>query len=326
MTTWNANRGNKTNNTLGAGMSNPGSTSDDEEYEEDVAEEAVGGMPDVASDKEPPKETEKDEADGADGADEVGEADEKDEDALFLQHGAHREYRVPDAFVLHRAKYKFEVADGVQLGEIIASRAVGKWSGLTFQHIFIIGGPNKMTKEPEQAPYVIFSPKGDVDSDDDCWLRPVPTAVMAHYQQKWKEDMKDKCGDDADKLKRVKKKFELVLKWSEDKMNGPRLNPERLGVGKGGFVLLGTKLRSIKISPEVMPRGSKSAKTTESKAKLTSAISKGSKTIAKSASRDDVMSEMSEFTQVAEAKTVLLGNIDAVQCFSMNGKMYATLF
>ena len=97
-------------------------------------------------------------------------------------------------------------------------------------------------------------------------------------------------------------------------------------MGKGGFVLLGTKLRSIKISPEVMPRGSKSAKTTESKAKLTSAISKGSKTIAKSASRDDVMSEMSEFTQVAEAKTVLLGNIDAVQCFSMNGKMYATLF
>ena len=285
----------------------------EEEYEEDPGgdEEADAISGDDAGDDVEVSDKEEEAKD-----------EEKDPDALYTQHGAHREYRVPDNFILNRGTKTFKVKDGVQLGEILASRAVGKWSGLTHQHVTMLGGPNKMSGETEQAPYVIFELEGDVDTDDIRWLRPIPSAVMTHYQPKWIDNIKERCAGDSEKFKRQKKKYERVLKWTEEKLNGPRLNPERLGVGKGGFVLLNTKLKSAKISPEVQPRNAKGAKA-EPKAKLTSAISKNSKA---RASTSDDLSETSEFTQCLDARTILLGNVDNVQCFTMNGKLYATIF
>lgn len=296
-------------------MSDAGSVSvkdemEEEEYAEEVAEEVAGaaGSAELAY-----------EADEDAGEKEDARVD-KDGDALYIQHGAHRDFVVPEKFILHRAPKKLAVEDGDQLGEIIASRALSKWDSLSYQHVYIVGGPNKTTQKVEQAPYVLFQPPQPCTSDDAQWLRPISGAVMMGCKSQWVAALKEKYTNDPDKLERIMNKYAPVFDWSEDKLDGPRLNPERLGVGKGGFLLLKEKLKSIRVAPPVVPRNTKTA--APAKAKLSSAISKKPP---RHASSDD-HSEASEFTQVPEAKTVLLGSTDSVQCFVVNGNLYATMF
>ena len=278
--------------------------------DEDYAEDEAGVQEEAAAGSEVEE-----------GSDAVNKEPTEGMSTLFIQHGAHREYRVPEAFVQHQAVKNLPVKDGEEIGEYVSSRAAARWAKLKYYHVTILGGKNKMSGEMELAPYVCFQPPDDVDSDDHCWARPIPKAIIEHFQPHWREEIKDKFGDDPDKYKRVKAKYAKVLKWSEDQLPGQRLVPDRLGVGKGGFVLLGTKLRSIRVAPDVVPRGTKAGSKADQKAKLVSAISKNKS----GKSSADAYSETSEFTTV-EAKTVLLGNVDAVKTFEMNGRLYATLF
>ena len=281
----------------------------EEEYADDT-----GTVADVAT-NDNPTETLTEEPSGA------AKETDKDPDKLYMQFGAHRDFEVPSSAILVKASKTYPVKDGIELGKILASRAAALWNKLSYTHITIVGGLNKTTNQMEEGPFVCFSPPEDVESDDHVWLRAVPPAVLVHYQSVWKKLINENCADDVEKKKRIKKKYDRVLNWTEDKLHGPRLNPERLGCGKGGFVLMSSRLRSIRVAPPVVPRGSKADKTSDTK--LTSAISKGK---SKAATSADDSSVATEFEEVSDARTLLLGKTENVQTFEKNGNTYAILF
>ena len=171
-----------------------------------------------------------------------------------------------------------------------------------------------MTGKVEQAPYVIFEPEGCDTSDDSRWLRPIPITLMEPFQNQWKKEIDDRHGKDSEKAKRKIDMYDMVLSWTPSKLDGQRLHPERLGVGKGGFVLLTKKPKSIKVAPGVVPRNAKGDNTDR----------KSKKARISDLSTLDNASDTSEFTTVSGAKTVLLGEVGSVQCFTLKGTLYAT--
>ena len=292
-------------------MSDEGSVaSRDELVEEDYEEEDDASVDDMSHDARS--------KDGQD-ADDVDYEEEEtgdilDDNSLILQHGAHREYSVPEAFILHKAKANMVVKDGKQMGELVCSKSFTKWRALLMENVYIIGGRNKMTGKVEQAPYVIFEPEGCDTSDDSRWLRPIPITLMEPFQNQWKKEIDDRYGKDSEKAKRKIDMYDMVLSWTPSKLDGQRLHPERLGVGKGGFVLLTKKPKSIKVAPGVVPRNAKGDNTDR----------KSKKARISDLSTLDNASDTSEFTTVSGAKTVLLGDVGSVQCFTLKGKLYAT--
>lgn len=292
----------------------------DAEYEEDDGIEV-----DDAIEKE---EAEDRRSEVSPGEDDV-EDDAEELSGLQIQHGAHREYSVPEHFVIHRATDEFQVSGGKEIGELVASRSPKVWKYLSYSNVTILGGRNKITGLFEEAPYVTFHPPAGTDSDDWRWARPVPNAVMRQLIPGWLEQIKEEEID-------LKNEYDKVLKWTEDKLPGQRLVPDNLQVGKGGFRLLTTKMRSIRVSPEVVPRKNKASVKAAVKANpkthLVSAITKTDPTgkgstfaSAAYASSETVESDASDVTAMPDARVIRIGPVGTTITYQLDGMIYATL-
>lgn len=287
-------------------------------------------------DEEEEEYAEEDAADGQDDDAEMGEDGEDDRagpEALApgmsrykMQHGAHREYQVPESMILHEAKSGMRVESGEHLGNMVASRAPKNWDGLKWTHVHIVGGKSKTTGEQEQAPFVCFMPPGDMaeETDDVDWMRPIPAKVMEHYQPQWKAEIKEKYDDE--RLKRELQKYKPVLKWNESMLSGQRIDPKNFGIGRGGFMLIKKKLKSIRVAPEVVPRNAPKSDGGQ-QTKLTSAIAKApplSKKGQGSSSMHDMESVASDATSMVEARTIRIGPVTTTSTFVLDGVVYAT--
>jgi len=262
-------------------------------------------------------------------ADEEGGTDSADISDYFIQHGAHREYRVPARLIQHEAPRNMKVKDGRHIGDMVASRAGKTWEGLMWFHISMIGGENILFQE-ESAPHVCFDPPegDDTETDDSHWLRPIPAKVMEYHIPLWKAAINEKYASRPDKVKEVFDRYKKVLKWTADKLSGQRLDPKNFTVGKGGFVPLsiGVKLKSIRVAPEPVPRncGGK-GETSSHGTKLTSVISKSDKSKGVSSVAVDVQSDAPDVTAMPYARVIRIGPVGTSSTYIIDGVVYATL-
>lgn len=245
--------------------------------------------------------------------------DQADLSSYVLQHGAHREYKVPKGLLAHEAPKPMKVNDGHHLGEMVASKSGLVWEGLQYFHVHLIGSTTISGVE-EIAPHVCFKPpEGSEETDDENWLRPIPAKVMEHFQPIWKTAIKERFEDRPDKLKEVLKKYTRVLKWRPDQMTGQRLDPKSyFGMGKNSFVLItGNKLKSIRIAPVPVPRNVKGGE---------KQVSPGSKASGKrAASVMDGQSDASDVTAMPDAKVIRIGPEATTSTYTLDGFVYATL-
>jgi len=308
----------------------------DEEYEEETGEETGEEKADGSNDGEGEKEEiEEEEGDG-----EGGEEDEEEDDdegnklsEYVTQHGAHREYGVPNKFIKFEAKKPMSVLGGEHIGNMLASRSGKAWEGLMHFHVTLMGGHSKTSGKSEVAPYVCFKPPGDTEeSDDSIWLRSIPAKVIEYHQPLWRAAIKERFKADKEKRTRFLAFYKPVLEWTPEQFTGPKLNPESLGVGKKDFRLLTKKLKSLRINPEPVPRGGakQAAEEAKPKAKMSSAISKGAPKAKGAASSSSIAtmdaSESSEMEVVVDAKVVRIGDVGKVKTFESAGGVFATIF
>jgi hypothetical protein len=306
-------------------MSDDGSPSSNDrivdEDEEEYAEEYAAEEQEVDAEMEDDDDDEDDEHMEA-------EAPAHGMSRYKMQHGAHREYQVPEAMIIHEAKSGMRVESGEHLGNMVASRAPKNWDGLKWTNVHIVGGKSKTTGEQEQAPFVCFLPPGDMgdETDDADWMRPIPARVMEQYQKEWKDEIKEKY--DEDRAKREFQKYKPVLKWNESMLSGQRIDPKNFGIGRGGFVLLKKKkLKSIRVAPEVVPRnapksdGGRQIKLTSAIAKAPSLSKKGQ---GSSSMHNDMESVASDTTSMVEARTIRIGPATTTSTFVLDGVVYAT--
>lgn len=291
----------------------PEHVEEEEEYEEEEAvEEEV-----VEEEEEKQQEIE------GESGDEQEEAEEGNELTDYvIQHGAHREFKMRQKFMVHEAKKAMKVKDGLHIGTMLNSKAGKVWEGMRYFNIHIVGGTLKTTGKYETAPFVCFDPGEDVDTDDKNWLRPIWSQVMAYWQPKWRAEIKERYSDDKDKMKRILKQYKDVLEWSPEQLTGPKLNPQSLGVGKNGLVVITDKLKSLRINPEAVPRGQAKA-VANTTTKLTSAIQKGGKSKASSSNNEDASDYGSDITTVG-SHTVRIGDAATTTAFVSGGVLYAT--
>lgn len=171
---------------------------------------------------------------------------------FFVQHGAHREYAVPQEFVAHEAQKFLKVKDGNEIAELVKYTGMKYWHNLKWYHVTILAGYNLTTKERNEAPYVCMNVPGNEATDDANWLRPIAPAVMKHFIPVWKKQIKEKYGEDKKEYKAVLKQYEPVLQWDD---KSPKLDPAKLGVGRGGFKQLRyKKLKSLR-TPDAVKVG-----------------------------------------------------------------------
>lgn len=274
-----------------------------------------------------------DEEGGAEAAagevDAEGGGDSAEMSGYFVQHGAHREYRVPLSLLQHEAPKNMKVKDGHHIGDMVASRSGKTWDGLMWFHVSIIGGENTSGEE-ESAPQVCFDPPdGDgADTDDSNWMRPIPAKVMEYHIPLWKMAIKEKYAAKPDKIQEVFSKYKKVLKWTADKLSGQRLDPKNFPVGKGGFVPLaaGVKLKSIRVAPEPVPRnGGGKGESLSHGTKLISAISKSHKSKGASSVAVDMQSDASDVTAMPDARVIRIGPVGTTSTYVLDGMIYATL-
>lgn len=232
---------------------------------------------------------------------------------LFIQKGPHRNYEVPDKFVAWLAPKNFPVKDCLTLGKLTTLRSVPVWEGIKWFHVTILGEGN------ETGPFVCFDPPEE-GTDDPNWCRPVPAKIMSYYIPKWKEEIRSRFGADDEKYRKVLQKYKLVLKWTENKMAGTSFDPDILGIGNGGFRLLKEKLKTCRVVPVSVPRGTKA--TDALQPKLQSAISKSAPKSSTASARSEAESVDSEAT--VEAKTTRVGPESTTKTFVIDGIIYAT--
>lgn len=251
--------------------------------------------------------------------------DHADLSDYVVQHGAHREYKVPVGAIVHEAPKPMRVSSGSHIGEMVASKSGLVWDGLQYFHVHLVGGTTINGFE-EMAPHVCFKPPlseeldADWDTDDEKWLRPIPAKVMEHFQPIWKAAIKDKFSDRLEKLKEVLKKYDRVLKWVPEQMNGQRLDPKSyMWMGKNSFVLItGKKLKSIRVAPVPVPRNVKGG---AEKQAATAAKAFGKR----AASSMDGQSDASDVTTVPDAKVIRIGPVATTSTYTLDGFVYATL-
>lgn len=287
--------------------------------------------------KEDDEDEEEDEEHDEEGGGEEHEEDEGlSESKYVVQHGAHREYRVREKFILHEAKRAMTVRDGLHIGSMLGSRSGKLWEGLKWFHVTILGGELTTTGKFESCPYVCFKPVNeDVVSDDAVWLRPIPAKVMEHWIPLWTEEIKEKYKGDPEKAKRLIGKaapdgYKTVLTWDDSMISGPKLEVQQLGIGKRGMVPLKEKLKSIRENPPTQPKGG--SKVTA--AAPTAAIAKGSQPKlaaglamrgkATASSSTDNESDKSDLTAVPQARTIKIGPSGTTKTFEADGVLYAT--
>lgn len=301
------------------------SVADDDEEEYEEMEDTAEGAEQEGMDNEGGAEAEAGETD-AEGSGDISD--------YFIQHGAHREYRVPIGLIQHEAPKNMKVKNGRHIGDMVASRSGKTWDGLMWFHITLIGGEN-ISGEEESAPHVCFDPPdGDAaGTDDSHWLRPIPAKVMEYHIPLWKAAIKDKyaANTDVTKLHQVHEvfaKYKKVLKWTADKLSGQRLDPKTFPVGKGGFVPLaaGLKLKSIRVAPEPVPRsGTGKGETSSHGTKLTSAICKSHKSKGASSVAVDMQSDPYDVTDMPDARVIRIGPVGTTSTYVIDGMIYATL-
>jgi hypothetical protein len=291
---------------------------DEEEVYEEVDDTAEGG------EKDPAAEMETAQVEEGDAGEAAGEGAEISD--YFIQHGAHREYRVPTVLIQHEAPKNMKVKDGHHIGDMVASRSGKTWEGLMWYHVSMIGGEN-ISGEEESAPHICFEPPEGEETHDEYWLRPIPAKVMEYHQPLWKAAIKDKFADRPEKIQEVFSKYKKVLKWTADKLSGQRLDPKNFPVGKGGFVPLeaGMKLKSIRVAPEPVPRGGNKGESSSQGAKLISAISKSHKSKAASSVAVDIQSDASDVTAMPDARVIRIGPVGTTSTYVLDGMVYATL-
>jgi len=290
--------------------------------------------------KEDTKKKDDEEDDEDDEDDEEEEEEEEDEglkeSKYVVQHGAHREYRVREKFILHEAKRAMTVRDGLHIGSMLGSRSGKIWEGLKWFHVTILGGTLTTTGKFESCPYVCFKPVGeDVVSDDAVWLRPIPAKVMEHWQPLWRDEIKEKYKQDPERAKRLIGKdapggYKMVLKWEDSMISGPKLEVQQLGIGKKGMLPLKEKLKSIRENPPTQPKGGAKvaaaapavAITKGGQTKLVAGLAMRGKAIASSSADNE--SEQSDLTAVAQARTVKIGPSATTKTFEADGTLYAT--
>lgn len=170
---------------------------------------------------------------------------------FYVQHGAHREYAVPQEFVAHEAQKFVKVKSGEEIAELIRYTGIKYWANLKWYHVTILAGQNLTTKERDVAPYVCLNVPGNDATDDPNWLRPIAPAVMKHFMPEWKKQIKEKYSDKQE-CKAVLKQYDMVLNWDE---KSAKLDPAKLGVGRGGFKQLRhKKLKSLR-TPDIAKAG-----------------------------------------------------------------------
>jgi hypothetical protein len=287
------------------------------------------------------KEDTKKKEDEEDDDDDDDEEEEEEEEGLkeskyVVQHGAHREYRVREKFILHEAKRAMTVRNGLHIGSMLGSRSGKLWDGLKWFHVTILGGTLTTTGKFESCPYVCFKPVGeDVVSDDEVWLRPIPAKVMEHWIPLWTEEIKEKYKQDQERAKRLIGEsapggYKTVLKWEDSMISGPKLEVQQLGIGKRGMVILKEKLKSIRENPPTQPKGGAKV----AAAAPAAAISKGGQTKlaaglmmrgkGMASSSADNESEQSDLTTVPQARTIKIGASATTKTFEADGVLYAT--
>lgn len=264
----------------------------------------------------------------AENKDEEKDEEEEDDDELskyVVQHGAHREYRVREKFILHEAKRPMPVRDGHHIGALLNRRSVKLWEGLKWSHVTILGGKLTTSGNFESCPYVCFKPIDDsVVSDDEVWLRPIHANVMEHYQPLWTEEIQKKYKATPDRAKRLIDQaapggYKLVLEWNAKMVSGQKLEIQQLGIGKHGMLKLEQKLKSIRINP----KGDANAPSKDVPVKLNSAISKKTKNAFAGSSADNE-SETSDTTAMPQARTIKIGPSATTKTFEADGVLYAT--
>ena len=238
---------------------------DDEDDEDDKGDKG-----------EPERAQEEDGEEGGGYKDEEYHGDEMSR--FYVQHGAHREYAVPQAFVEHEAMKFMKVKDGEEIAQLVRFTGIKYWKNLMWYHVTILGGQNLSTKEYQQAPYACFNVPGNEDTDDSDWLRPIPSGLMKTFMPKWKKEIKLKYGNDKERCRSVLKQYAAVLEWDSA---SPKLDPAKLGVGRGGFKQLrNKKLKSLRTpDTKVVPRATKK-QTTEGKSKARPASENDSSVVA----------------------------------------------
>ena len=289
--------------------------------------------------KPEPKKKEADEQEEE--GEEEGEEEEDEDEGLketkyVVQHGAHREYRVREKFILHEATKPMAVRDGLHIGSMLGSRSGKLWDGLKWFHVTILGGTLTTTGKWECCPYVCFKPVGkDVVSDDEVWLRPIPAKVMEHFQPLWRDEIKEKYKYDPERAKRLinmaaPSGYKMVLTWEDSMISGPKLEVQQLGIGKHGMIPLREKLKSIRENPPTQPKGGGKAPAAASAAsifkggqtKLAPGLAMRGKGVASSSA--DNGSEASDLTAVPEARTIKIGPSATTKTFEADGVLYAT--
>jgi hypothetical protein len=286
---------------------NPERLADDEE--EEYAEDDGGELGEEGAQDEPSMEASMEQTE-----------DHADLSKYVLQHGAHREYKVPNGLIAHEAGRAMKVKDGHHIGEMVASKSPVVWKGLEYYHVHLIGGTTISGVE-EIAPHVCFKPPaGSEETDDEAWLRPIPAKVMEHFQPIWKAAIKAKFADDSNKVKELLKKYSSVLKWLPEQMTGQRLDPKSyFGMGKNSFVLItGNKLKSVRIAPVPVPRNVKGV---EKQPTAPSSKVSGKR----AASSMDGQSDASDVTAMPDAKVIRIGPEATTSTYVLDGFVYATL-
>jgi hypothetical protein len=226
-----------------------------------------------------------------------------------VQHGAHREFGVPQKFIIHEAKKPMSVSCGQHINKMLGSKSGKVWEGLRHYHVTIMGGTLKTTGEHQEGPYVCWKPpEGSLESNDADWLRPIPSKVLEYFQPIWIKEIKNKYPHDKERSDRLIASYESVLKWNESKIDGkPKLSVENLGVGNGDLVVLTKKLKSIR-------------STDQNKGDNTSEAS----TSVKAKNNDNDANFVTGVVSVEGARTIKLGNVDSVHTFAIEGVLYAT--
>lgn len=249
-----------------------------------------------------------------------GEDKDGEQDLLLsryvVQHGAHREFRIPNKFIIHEAKKPMAVSCGQHISKMLASKSGKVWEGMRHYHVTIMGGKLKTTGEHQEGPYVCFKPpEGSAESDDLNWLRPVPQKVMEFFQPIWTKEIQNKYSDDKKKCASLIASYEPVLKWHEGKIDGkPKLSVENLGVGNGDLLVLKKRLKSIKATDQ--NKGDNASETSTS--------GKTEKKDSKVRNNDSDANFPTGTLLVEGARTIKLGNADSLHTFTSEGVLYAT--
>lgn len=252
----------------------------------------------------------------SDGEEDNGGEQDSTLSRYVVQHGAHREFRVPNKFIIHEAKRPMAVSCGQHLNRMLASKSGKVWEGMRHYHVTIMGGVLKTTGERQEGPYVCFKPpEGSPESDDINWLRPVPSKVMEYFQPIWTREIQNKYSDDKSRCANLIDSYAPVLKWHEGKIDGkPKLCVENLGVGNGDLLVLTKRLKSIKAADQ--NKGDNASETSTS--------GKTEKKIAKVKNSDTEANFLTCAVPVEGARTIKLGNVDSVHTFAIEGVLYAT--